>query len=273
MICKRGLMRALGALTITAALGCLAAAPAAAQAPSVLQGVLQRGTLRVAVLGSLPPYSRVLPTGEAEGYDIDIAKRLAEALKVKPEFVITDIPGRVTSLQTRKVDVTIADFTRNVERSTSVAFTNPYLVTNMRLLVRADSPYKTIAEANEAGIKVAISRGGTAEQAVPKNMPKAQVVRFNNQSDELSALLSGQVDGMAEDDFYNGRAIKDHEGKLRQVDGTLARAEIAIGAPAGDPDWLRVLNLFVDQFNASGDNKKLFVKWFGFEQPPIQVQY
>ena len=81
-----------------------------AQTPSVLQQIVSRGTLRIAVLPSLPPYSKVTPGGEPEGYDIDIAKRLAEALKVKPEFVVTDIPGRVTSLQTRKVDVTVADF-------------------------------------------------------------------------------------------------------------------------------------------------------------------
>ena len=98
------------------------------------------------MLPSLPPYSRVLPTGEPEGYDIDIAKKLAEALKVKPEFVVTDIPGRVTALQTRKVDVTSADFTRNVERSTTIAFTNPYLVTTMRLLVPTAHKGASIAE-------------------------------------------------------------------------------------------------------------------------------
>lgn len=266
---KRGLV---GAFAVLALAG-LATSASAQQSGGILQSVIARGTIRIAVLGSLPPYSRVLPTGEPEGYDIDIAKKLAEALKVKPEFVITDIPSRVTSLQTRKVDVTIADFTRNVERSTTIAFTNPYLVTTMRLLVREDSPYKTIAEADAAGIKVAISRGGTAERAVPANMPKSSVVRFNNQADEMSALLSGQVEGMAEDDFYNKQAIKDRPGKLRQVEGGLARAEIAIGVPAGDADWLRVVNLFVDQLNASGENKKMFEKWFGFEQPPIQAAY
>jgi polar amino acid transport system substrate-binding protein len=34
-----------------------------------------------------------------------------------------------------------------------------------------------------------------------------------------------------------------------------------------------VLNLFVDQFNASGDNAKLFKKWFGFDQPAITVHF
>ena len=89
----------------------------------------------------------------------------------------------------------------------------------------------------------------------------------------MSALLSGQVDARAEDDFYNTQAIKDRAGKLRQLDGSLARAEIGIGLPAGDVDLYRVINLFVDQLNASGDNKVLFKKWFGFDQPAILAQY
>ena len=263
-----------GAAAVVLALGFAGRAPAAAQTPGLLQQITTRGTIRIAVLPSLPPYSRVLPSGEPEGYDIDIAKRLAEALKVKPEWVVTDIPGRVTSLQTRKVDVTVADFTRNVERSMTIAFTDPYLVTTMRVLVPDGAKWKSIADMKDGdGIKIAISRGGTAERAVPANLPKITLVRFNTQADEMSALLSGQVDAMAEDDFYNTQAIKDRPGKLRQLDGNLARAEIAIGLPAGDADFLRVMNLFVEQFNASGDNAKLFQKWFGFEQPAVSAKF
>ncbi|HWK46325.1 MAG TPA: transporter substrate-binding domain-containing protein [Stellaceae bacterium] len=261
-------------VTAAAAVLTLTAGSAGAEGTSILQQILSRGTIRIAVLPSLPPYSRVLPSGEAEGYDIDIAKRLAEALKVKPEFVVTDIPGRVTSLQTHKVDITIADFTRNVERSTTIAFTDPYLVTTMRMLVQDGSKPRAITDLGDgAGIKVAISRGGTAERAVPAALPKAEITRFNTQADEMSALLSGQVDAMAEDDFYNTQAIKDRPGKLRQLDGTLARAEIAIGLPAGDFDLYRVLNLYVAQFNASGDNAKLFKQWFGFDQPAIAARF
>lgn len=271
MLIRRTILRC---AVMAGAVLALHAAPAAAQAPGILQQIITRGTLRIAVLPSLPPYSRVTPGGEPEGYDIDIAKRLAAALKVKPEFVVTDIPGRVTSLQTRKVDVTVADFTRNVERSTTIAFTDPYLVTTMRVLVPDGAKWKSIAEMGDGtGVKIAISRGGTAENAVPAALPKATLMRFNTQADEMSALLSGQADAMAEDDFYNTQAIKDRPGKLRQLDGSLARAEIAIGLPAGDPDWHRVLNLFVEQMNASGDNGRMFEKWFGFAQPPIQAKF
>jgi polar amino acid transport system substrate-binding protein len=243
------------------------------RAESILQQVISRGTVRIAVLGSLPPYAKLTPSGEPEGYDIDIAKRLAEALKVKPEFIVTDIPGRVTSLQTHKADLTIADFTRNVERSTTIAFTDPYIVTFLQILLKADSPLKSEAELDDAKIKIAISRGGTAERSVPALAPKAQLVRFNTQGDELNALLSGQVDAMAEDGFYDAQAMKDHPGALRVMSGKYARAEIAIGLPAGDFDWWRIINLWVEQFNASGDNAKLFKQWFGYDQPQLQVVY
>ena len=86
---KRGLFLR-GAL-VAAALLTTSATSALAQSGTALQQILSRGTIRIAILPSLPPYSKLLPNGEAEGYDIDIARRLADALKVKPE---TD--GRVT---------------------------------------------------------------------------------------------------------------------------------------------------------------------------------
>jgi polar amino acid transport system substrate-binding protein len=160
-----------------------------------------------------------------------------------------------------------------VERSTTIAFTDPYLVTFLQFLLKTDSALKSEAELDNPKIKIAISRGGTAERSVPAIAPKAEIVRFNTQADELNALMSGQVDAMAEDGFYDAQALKDHPGALRVLSGKYARAEIAIGLPAGDVDWLRVMNLWVEQFNASGDNAKLFKQWFGYDQPALQVAF
>jgi polar amino acid transport system substrate-binding protein len=235
--------------------------------------VLSRGTVRIAVLGSLPPFAQMTPSGVPEGYDVDIANMLGAALKVKVELIVTDIPTRVTGLQTHKFDLTIADFTRNVERSTTIAFTDPYLVTAPKALVPIDSPAKVLSDLNDPKYKIAIDRGGTAEVLVPAILPKAQVVRFNTEADEFAALMNGQADAMCEDTLYNQRQIHDHPGKLRETEGVFSRAEIAIGLPAGDFEWYRVVNLWVQQFNASGQNAVLFRKWFGFDPPKIQVQY
>ncbi len=52
-----------------------------------------------------------------------------------------------------------------------------------------------------------------------------------------------------------------------------AALEMAIGLPAGDADWHRVVNLWVAQFNASGENRELFHQWFGIDQPAINVDF
>ena len=139
------------------------AAPAHSQGP--LAQVMSSGKLRVAIIGGNPPYSSLTPSGEPEGYDIEIAKRIAAALNVEPEFITVDIPARVTVLQTGKADITVANFTKTVQRSTSIAFTDPYVVVSLQFLVRADrDDLQTVEDINNPDVVVGITRGGTAEQ-------------------------------------------------------------------------------------------------------------
>ena len=66
--------------------------PTYAQEAGILGDVTQRATVRIAIIGGNAPYSKLNPSGEPEGYDIDIGEMIAAALKVKPEFISTDIP-------------------------------------------------------------------------------------------------------------------------------------------------------------------------------------
>ena len=50
----------------------------AAEGGGILNEVLQRGTIRIAVQGGVPPYSVINANNEPEGYDIDIGKMIAE---------------------------------------------------------------------------------------------------------------------------------------------------------------------------------------------------
>jgi polar amino acid transport system substrate-binding protein len=246
---------------------------APAWAGDVLQQVISSGTLRVAVMGSLPPYTNMMPSGELEGYDIDIAKRLAAALGVKPQFVVVDSAGRVAALQTHKADITASGFARNVTRSLTIAFSDPYLIVPGRVVVKVDSSLKTIAEVDDPKYRMSLNRGGNSEPIIAAKFPNAVRNLYNTNADCLNALLSGQVDAMAEDAFYDTQEIAKHPGQLRMLDGEYSRQENSIGMPAGDADWVRVVNLWVEQFNASGDNKALFKKWFGFDPPRIQADF
>jgi polar amino acid transport system substrate-binding protein len=244
-----------------------------AQAGEVLQRVISSGKLRVAVMGSLPPYTNMKPDGTMEGYDVDLARKLAEALKVEPEFVVVDSAGRVAALQTGKADITISGFARNVQRSLTIAFSDPYLIVPGRILVKTDSPLKKVEEINDPKWKLSLNRGGNSEPIIAAKFPNAQRMRFNTNADGLNALMSGQVDAMAQDAFYHAEQIAKYPGQLRMLEGTYSRQEDAIGVPAGDPDWLRVINLWLEQANATGENKEAFKKWFGFDPPKITADF
>lgn len=262
---------------VAAALGLAASlaatVPALAQ-DNVLNQVIERGTVRIAIIGGNAPYSSINPGGEPEGYDIDIANQLAEALGVKPEFIITDIPGRVVSLQSGKADLTIANFTRTVERSKVIAFTDPYLVVGMQFVVQANrDDLNSVEDLNRPEIKIGITRGGTAETSVPQAAPNATISRFDNVNDTLLALQSNQTDAMSQDNLYTAGLLKNNADKYKALPGIYSREDISIGLPAGQFDWYRVVNTWVEQFNSTGENNRVFNKWFGYDLPPIQASY
>jgi polar amino acid transport system substrate-binding protein len=246
---------------------------AGVQAGEVLNRVVSSGKLRVAVMGSLPPYTNMKPDGEMEGYDIDLARKFAEALKVTPEFIVVDSAGRVAALQTGKADVTISGFARNVQRSLTIGFSDPYLIVPGRILVKTESPLQKVEDVNDPKYKLSLNRGGNSEPIIAAKFPNVQRMRFNTNADGLNALMSGQVDAMAQDAFYHAEQIAKHPGQLRMLEGSYSRQEDAIGVPAGDPDWLRVINLWLEQLNATGENKELFKKWFGFDPPKINADF
>jgi polar amino acid transport system substrate-binding protein len=274
IVMKRLSASRLGSTLLLCAFAALLVLAGPAHSQGTLAQVMSSGKLRVAIIGGNPPYSSLTPSGEPEGYDIEIAKRIAAALNVAPEFITVDIPARVTVLQTGKADITVANFTKTVQRSTSIAFTDPYVVVSLQFLVRADrDDLQTVEDINNPDVVVGITRGGTAEQNVPLAAPNASIARFNNETDILAALDSGQVHVMSQDNLYNAELMKNRPGQYKVLPGLYSYEEIAIGLPAGDFDWWRVLNTWVGQFNASGDNARLFKEWFGYDLPPIQAAY
>ena len=241
-----------------------------AQQSSIYADVQSRGTLRIATIAGNPPYSSVGTDGQPTGYDVDIGKALAQDLGVKPEFIIVDVPGRIASLQTHRADVTIANFTATTQRSTAVAFTRPYVVVGSVFLTQDASPVKTVQDLNDPKYKVAYARGATSEQTTAEVVPNTQKLRFDANNDGILAVQSGQADAVFLDSLQAAALVAKEPGKYRILPGNFSYEEIAIGMPTGDFDWWRVVDGWVEQFNGSGENNKLFKQYFGFDNPSFK---
>jgi len=107
-------------------------------ADSILTEILRRGTVRIAIAVATRPLRFEDENGNLQGYEIDIANRLAKDLGVTIDWIKTKSVGRVAMLETKQADITIASFTPNLERLKTIGFTDPYSTAVLSLLSRTD---------------------------------------------------------------------------------------------------------------------------------------
>ena len=110
-------------------------------------------------------------TGEAKGFDIDVANAIAEKMGLTCTFLPnqkfdTLVP---TIKQGGKADIAISGITINDERAKEIDFTDPYVDSNQSLVVLATSNDSS-STLNVAGKKIACQAGTTGEEWIQENM-------------------------------------------------------------------------------------------------------
>ena len=102
-------------------------------AESTLEQILKRGTMRVG-MDTFVPWAMKDKTGKFVGFEIDVARRLAEDMGVKVEFVPTKWAGIIPALLTGKFDVVIGGMGIRPKRALKVNFTIPYDYSGMSMV-------------------------------------------------------------------------------------------------------------------------------------------
>ena len=234
---------------------------------STLDSVVEKGTIRVAVLPDFPPFSVQNASGEFEGYEVDIAKELAKAMGVKLELVSTDGASRLPLLKADRADVNISSWTATDERAKAVGYTIPYIADGASVLFRSGTDIKDYDDL--AGKTVSVTRGSTNDTIMTEDFPDTKITRFESIADAIAALKAGKVDAAVE-----GRATvkqeAEKEGDLVALDQPpLKPSLISMGALPDDQEWINYLNNFIRNLNASGTNQELYQKWFGEDLPSV----
>ena len=234
---------------------------------STLDKVVDKGTLRVAVLPDFPPFSVQNAEGEFEGYEVDIAKALAKAMDVKLELVSTDGASRLPLLKADRADVNISSWTATDERAKAVGYTIPYVADGASVLFRSGTDIEDYDDL--AGKSVSVTRGSTNDIIMTEDFKDTKIVRFESIADAIAALKADKVDAAVE-----GRATvkqeAEKEGDLEALDQPPLRPSlISMGALPDDQVWINYLNNFIRNLNASGTNQELYKKWFGEDLPDV----
>jgi polar amino acid transport system substrate-binding protein len=241
-----------------------AASPGAAVTGSTLDQIIAAGKVRVAVPQDSPPFGSTGTDMQPQGYDIDVAKMIAEELKVKLELVPVTSTNRVPYLQTNRVDMVISSLGATPERAKSIYFSIPYAPFYSGIYGAADvkvADYKGLT-----GKSVGVTQGSLEDIELTKRAPQGiEVKRFEDNSTTAAALLAGQVDVVAIGNTIAAKAIKDNPAKKIENKFIMRNSPCHIGVRRGDLDLLQWVNVFVASKRLSGDFNDLSTKWF--EEP------
>lgn len=170
---------------------------ARAQAPgtaSRIKVIKERGKLRVAAPVGEPPYfMKDLKTGGVVGACVEMAKDIANILKVEVEFVDSTWGQQIIQLQTDKVDLGMIS-TVDPARALSVSFSVPYLQQPLGIIARPNFNGTTWADINKPEVRAGFDLGSSHELAIRQNAPKATSTGFTTRDEVLLALQAGRLD-------------------------------------------------------------------------------
>ena len=98
----------------------------------------------------------------AEGYDVQIAKAIAEGLGKELVIVKLSWDGLIDALNQGQIDAIIAGMMDTAERRESINFSEPYRETTYGLMVLADSPYLNATSIQDFSGAAVLGQQGTA---------------------------------------------------------------------------------------------------------------
>lgn len=241
-----------------------------AMAAGVLDAVHKRGTIVIGVSPGAAPLGFYNERNEPVGYDIDMAKRLADALGVDAEFVNVYGDSRVSMLVSGQLDIVIANMTATASRAKSVDFSLPYLRTGLRIIVRKDSGITRFEELS--GAKIVVGRGSSGELFIKEALPEAELVYTDSFSPNGVLLLrQGRVAAAIEDNsIIDYLAAKSPDYEI--LPELYLSGPIAMGIAKGNPEFVQWVNDFISTYVSSGDYEAQYTKWWGDDTNPPALQ-
>jgi polar amino acid transport system substrate-binding protein len=237
----------------------------AASAQSMLEEVLQRGTLRVG-MSTFVPWAMRDKSGELIGFEIDVAKKIANDMGVEVEFVPTAWSGIIPALLAKKFDIVIGGLTITPERNLTVNFTIPYAHSGQQMAANKAlaGEFKSLDEFNDPKVTIACRRGATPCEMAQKRFPKATLRQFDDDAQAFQEVVNGNAYAMISSAPKPRFWSDAHPDKVYVANNgeNLSRGDEAFGLRKGDVDSLNFFSNWILINTSSGWLQERHDYWF-----------
>lgn len=248
-------------LLLVAAFGVNATFPAAAA--DLLDAVKQRGSLRIAMEGTYPPFNfKDQKSGQLSGYDVDVGRLIAARMGLKPEFVATEWSAILAGLGAGKYDVIVSQVGITPQRQRAFDFSAPYTYSSPQLIVRRNETASYASLDSLKGKKLGVGQGSIFEQQA-KAVPGITVKSYPAAPENLQDLASGRIDAALNDSLMVAYLLKNSALPIKAGARVGKVEQMGIPFARNNPQFKAALDKALAEIAADGSLKAASIKWFG----------
>ena len=227
---------------------------------ALMQKIKKNGKIVVGTASGYPPYEFV-DTSQGDkkviGIDMELAQKVADKLGVKLEVQDMNFQALLSSLTGGKVDVAIAGINPTDERRKSMDFSDNYLPTEQKVIIRkADADkYKKVEDLYCKTIGV--QKSTTQEALAKEKIKDAKIVGLAHVPEVVLELKQGKVDGLVVEGIVGEQyVIFNDDLMFSEIKFPNAVKNSAAAIQKGNEDVVAVINAVIKENTDNGNFKK-----------------
>lgn len=238
-------------------------APAIAEVPDL-------GGREVVVVteNAYPPLQFVGKDGTAIGWEYDAMAEIAKRLNITVTYQNTSWDAMIPAVSEGQFDLGMTGITIKEDRKEKVDFSDPYMRSEMLMIVRGDEARFTDAASFAANPELLVSaQPGTSPfyaaiyNILDGNEENPRVIKFETFGAGLEALRAGDVDLTLSDSTAANGYVAASNGGLKIIGTPLATEDFGFIFPKGS-DLVAPINAAIAEMRADGTLDALNQKWF-----------
>ena len=159
------------------------------------------GTLTVATSPDFAPYEFYSiaddGTPALAGFDMSLAKYIADYLGLKLEVIPMDFDGTLMAVQNKNVDLGIAGYSPDPSRAEIMEFSDIYYEGGQSFVTTKANAgkFKSLEDTNKKEYSIAAQVGSIQMDLAAKNSPNADIIALSKVTDIIAELITGKISG------------------------------------------------------------------------------
>ena len=208
------------------------------------------GRLRAAINLGNPVLAQRTAAGEFTGVTVALARALAEQEGLELEFIPYDGAGKV--VEAAGADAwDLAFLAIDSKRATEIAFTRPYLTIEGVFVVAASSPFRSLQDIDQQGVRISVGRGAAYDLHLTRTLKHAEIVRVPTSDEALPHFLSQGLEAGAGIRQPAAAFVARNPG-VRLIEEPFMEIRQAMAVPIATSGALPLVQEFLDSAISSG---------------------